>query len=334
MLQVTKKAATEAEAEAILTASHQVQKPFSVPVLFIDPADFPVKKVMGIPLFRPVKTPVKEKLAAILAQCDEPQPTDKNLTWERSFFLRTAAQLEKDVIGELNHHWDNDETYMASAMPNASPHLSVVFHTNLEDAARTNAAYALRIDKDKIPDYPGFDAQHNFQSLWHEIAHSVAGDNEAGADFTSAMACRYAFEDCTFLKVEADIRAANAVFLAHIPKILEMYGWPCVDALDSVIAMEKSPDWDDVRKAGEASHLVPRRSQMYAVTNVGKTLRETATEAFNTRDLAALSKAAEQLLQNGAFEKPDDRAIAERFALATRRLSIGTPAYKAPSPQI
>lgn len=335
MLQVSKKAATEAEAEAILDASFQVQKPFSVPVLLIDAADYVPKKILGLSFFGlSFKKQIREKLEAVIQQCPEPTAADHALVHERGFFSNSVAQIQDSIIRTIKDHWRYGDDYLALAMPNAAPRLSVALQLRAKDVVRTEMSYALRFEPDKSITYPGFDAQHNFLSLWHEITHSVAGDNEAGADYVSALACRYAFEDCTFLKVQSDMRAINAVMEYQTPAIIETYGWPCVDALEAAIAQKEPPTWDEVRKAGESAHLVPRRLRLESVVQVGQTLREKATKAFNTRNFGALAEATENLLHGRAFKNDEQTMIAERFALAARRLSIGTPAYQEPAPKI
>lgn len=330
MLTVTRQAATEAECEAILSASYQVENPFSVPVLIIDPADHAPKRFLGLPFFRPsLKQAIGEKLARLLPGCDTPGPEILEDLKSRGYDTRSPAQVENAIVTVIKGHFAYNDSCMALALPALSPRFSVALCKRIKDAARLSLKDALKT-RTALPAYPGFDAQHNFISLWHEIAHSVAGDNEAGAELTAALTCRYAFEDCAFLHVQADLRAASAVFYFDDSKALKSYGWPCVEAVEAAIALEAPPSGEDVRKTGEASYLVPRVDRTDSIIHVAEGLMDAAGLAFAYRDMGKLAGAADRLLREGAFKSAEQEMIAARFALAARRISAGAPAYIQP----
>lgn len=327
MLTVTKQAATEAECEAILTASYQVDKPFSVPVLILDPLDFAPKKFLGLTYFGfALKRTVKKKLEKLLHGCEIPAPDQVDDMKARGYDIFSPERIKKATIANIKAHFIFKEKYMALALPVLSPRFSIALHSRIKDAARVETEDALMITR-PLTQYPGFDAQHNFNSLWHEIAHSVAGDNEAGADLTAALACRYAFRDCTFLHVQADLRAAHIVLASGNRKALENYGWACVEATETPLVLDRPVSAEDVRKAGESSYRVPRVDRTDSIIRVAQSLRHAARLAFEKRDLRTLADTADRLLQNETFADAEQRMIASRFALAARRIEEGTPAY-------
>ncbi|MBI2234027.1 MAG: hypothetical protein HYU57_03340 [Micavibrio aeruginosavorus] len=327
MLTVTRQAATEAECEAILTASYQVDRPFSSPVLILDPLDFAPKRFLGLTYFgSALKKTVKKKLASLLPGCEIPRSDQVDDMKARGYDIFSPEQIEKAIIANIKAHFIFNEKNMALALPVLSPRFSVALHSRIKDSARVETEGALMITR-PLTQYPGFDAQHNFNSLWHEIAHSVAGDNEAGADLTAALACRYVFKDCTFLHLQADLRAAHVVLACGTRKVLEDYGWACVEATETPLALNRPVSAEDVRKVGESSYRVPRVDRTDSIIRVAQSLHRAAGLAFEYRDLRKLADTAEGLLQNGAFADAEQRMIASRFALAARRIEEGAPAY-------
>lgn len=318
MLKIIKQAHTAAEAQAALDASYQVENPFGVPVLLVDPVNYPPVKVCGIPLPLLARHAHK-KVAAFIDRLTPSHDLPGKVT-----------EIAELIISNLRAHRHNRETLLAESYRFKAPELAVIFHACTKNAVREQMQYALMVDARTLPEFPGTDAEYNFLSLWHEIAHSVAGPNEAGADLTSAMAFRHAFTDTAPLKLSGDLRAAHAVVNYRFPKVLESYGWSCVDAFDSVAAMKEPPSWEQVYQVGSTSHIVDNRSRADAITYLGKTLREVAIESLHNRNLGKLADMTDTLLQHDQFPDQESALVASRFALAARRLSIGRAAYAAP----
>ncbi len=328
MLTVTKQAATEAEAEAILDASYLVQKPFGVPVMFVDPVDYPTQKFLGIPLPRLLqKRGIEKKLAKTILQCD-PSPTiSSDLIEDRGYISEAREKISGSILRTIKDYHYYDDRYLALAFPIAAPRISVAFYSRVTDVLSEELPRALNMSRDRFPSLPGTNAHHHFIALWHEIAHSVSGANEAGADLTSAFVYRHAFRDTSVLKFQGDLRATHLVMQHTNPVSRESYGWSCVEAFDSVAAMKTPPTWDEVYQVGSTSFDAVNNTRDVVIEQVGSTLKKQCWEAFRTRDLEKLSGAAESMAENGTFQSDDAKMIARRFALATRRLSQGITAY-------
>ena len=335
MLHVSKQAATEAEAKAILDASRHVQNPFGVPILLIEPKNYARKTFLGMPLPRlGLRKHIRTALNAVLAQCAAPSPAPRTapgtvLAYEdRGYFSKSPQQIENIIMQGIQTFETQDTDHFAYALPNQSPRISVTFFDAPANAIKVIMQAAMQADQTICTDYPGYDAQHSFMSLWHEHAHSVSGSNEAGAEKVAALMCRYAFEDCSFLATQADMRAVNAVLYYNNTKVLHTYGWPCVEVVDDAIALETPPTWDDIRGVAEKSYDVPRKARSEDILEVGTAFMKKSGLPFLYKDMKGMADTAEVCLTEGAFSAPDQIMIAKRFALAARRLSIGTPAYE------
>lgn len=341
MLQVTKRAASEAEARAILDASYQVESPFGVPILLVDPSNYARKSFMGIPLPRlSLKNRVHQELAQILAKCDAPAANDSGkikVIEDRGYFDYSPQQLENKIIWAIKDSELDKSEPIAFAMPNTLPRVSVTIHREATDIANQTMRIVLGANRGKTIDYPGYDAQYNFISLWHEHAHSVSGTNEAGAEKIAGLMARYAFEDCTFLAVQADMRAVHSILRYKDEHMQNTYGWPCVEVLDDALAMETPPTWDEIRKAGETSYDTPHRGRFEIIKKIGHIFNMKSGVPFLFRDLKGMADVADECLQEESLTTGENRNIAQRFALAARRLSIGRAAYQqmtTPSPYI
>lgn len=336
MLHVSKQAATEAEANAILDASRHVQNPFGVPILLIEPRNYARKTLLGMPLPRlGLRKRIRTALNAVLAQCAAPLPAPKAapgtvLVYEdRGYFGKSPQQIEDSIVRNIRDFETQGGRHFAYALPNEFPRISVTLFHAPANAINVVMRAAMQADQTLYTDYPGYDAQHSFMSLWHEHAHSVSGNNEAGAEKVAALMCRYAFEDCSFLATQADMRAVHAVLHYNNTNILRSYGWPCVEVVDDALALETPPTWDDIRAIAETSYDVPRKARSEDILEVGKAFMKKSSLPFLYRDMKGMADTAETCLTEGAFSAPDQIMIAKRFALAARRLTIGTPAYKA-----
>lgn len=333
MLQIHKQAITEQDAEAILDASYLVRKPFGVPVMFVDPQDYKPKKFFGIPLPRLMsKHRIATQLQNTVMQCDPPSPSLsmgrlRRMIEDRGYSEDTGQLVQDEIMNALTDYRRDHNPYMASAYALAEPRMAIVFHARIPNVAEAEAADTLHLDPQNLPPLPGHNAEHHFITLWHEIAHSIAGFNEAGADYTSAMMYRHAFANPRLLNYQGDLRAANMVFIHQSRPALEDYGWSCVEAFDRVAAMKARPSREDVYQAGCQSYDYPTRPRVEAIQAVGKKLSAQFTQAYCNRDLAALAEGAAGLAVSGTLLTSDEIAIARRFAVAVRRLSIGRDAY-------
>jgi hypothetical protein len=125
MLHITKRAASEADSKAILEASYQVQSPFGVPILLVDPDRYARKSFMGIPLPSfSIKRPIHTELKNVLAQCAAPAVAPSNaikLIDDRGYFNYTPEILERKIISILKECEIDPSEAVAFALPNESP---------------------------------------------------------------------------------------------------------------------------------------------------------------------------------------------------------------------
>lgn len=335
MLQISKRAASEADAQAILEASYQVQSPFGVPILLVNPDHYARKTILGVPLpDLGVKKRIHAALADVLAQCPPPPPAQagaRKVYEDHGYFSYTPENLERKIIAVLKECEIDPTQAVAFAMPNDSPRMSVTLFREAKNVANKTVQNVLEANLNKTLDYPGYDAQYNFMSLWHEHAHSVSGENEAGAEKIAALMGRYAFEDCTFMAVQADMRAVHAILHYKSKELLSSYGWPCVEVIDDALALEQPPSWEDIRKAGETSYDTPHRARLDAILTIGNTFNKKSALPFLFVDLKGMADVADECLAEDTLTTPEQITIAQRFALAARRLSIGRAAYQAPA---
>lgn len=336
MLHVTKRAASEADSKAILEASYRVQSPFGVPILLVDPDKYTRKTFLGIPLPRlGLKNRIHRELKNVLAQCTAPTAAPSNavkLIDDRGYFNYTPEILERKIISILKECEIDPSEAVAFALPNESPRVSVTMLREAKDVANQTMRNVLGANKNKTLDYPGYDTQYNFIALWHEHAHSVSGTNEAGAEKIAALMSRYAFEDCTFLAVQADMRAVHSIIRYNNEEMLSLYGWPCVEVIDDALALETPPTWEEIKKLGETSYDTPHCARLETINTVGTVFNKKSALPFMFRDLKTMADTADECLQQQSLTTPEEIMIAERFALAARRLSIGKAAYQKTDP--
>ncbi len=335
MLKILRQAATEAEAKDILTASQHLPAPFGVPVLLVDPALYARKTFFSHPVgsLKKAQQIIGARLDACIAQCPPASENDSAESTllsvaDTGYFRDTRANIEKKILDTIQafESMPHGNQFIAAAYPLESPRISIAFFHS-PDADTAFAANGIDNRGKKLPRYPGYEAQHLFQILWHEFAHSVSGSNEPGAEKLSSMVCRYAFKDCTFLKVHADQDAVQSILRFNDESFLEKYGWPCVEAIDKQQALQTPPTWDDIMRAASTAWATPHVSRIADIRAVGAAVHSTSRPSFLFKDMSGMADAAAAYVQRGNAANAAQQEIGERFALAAQRLAIGEKAY-------
>lgn len=336
MLKIPRQAVTEAEAKDVLTASQYLSAPFGVPVLLINPALYEHKTFFSyLRSYKKTKQVISARLDACIAQCSPAPESDRArntlpVVTETGYFCDTRANIEKQILDTIQRfeRLPDDNKFIAAAYPVESPRISLAFFHS-PDANTAFAANNIDNRGKKLPRYPGYEAQHFFHILWHEFAHSVSGTNEPGAEKLSSMVCRYAFEDCTFLKVHADQRAVQSILKFNDRSTLERYGWPCVEVIDQQQALQTPPTWDEIMHTAATAWATPHVSRIADIRAVGEAVHNVSKLSFLFKDMNGMAEAAATYIQRGDAENAAQQEIGERFALAAQRLAIGEKAYTA-----
>lgn len=334
MLQITKKAATEAECEAILAASYADEKPFGKDVIFINAADFrPTGSLLSRLFQRSVQARVedyilnKRKILAAKNPLYRNSVAPLHLHYGQNSPSALTGKLVKDF---LKHNQANGVVDDLS-----DPSCPIVAVHAPFQTGKVRLHHSLGI---KQEDVPGFDAQWHTAILWHEIAH-VLGHGESKADQISSMVCRYGFEDTRFLSFKADMRILKPVlsYDKRERSIVSMIGLPdnhTVDlgfAIDSVVEAVQDPRWKDIERAISQKKAASRVFDR-PTARLASQLKEHVPRALKARDLAALADCAERLVSKGDIGNNLELILAKRFAVAAQRLLIGTLAYHAGTP--
>lgn len=186
----------------------------------------------------------------------------------------------------------------------------------------------------------------NFLVHAHERAHTI-GAQEPQADKIAAVLCRKNFKNSASVALMSDIRALHAVRTGvqsygsgHQEASIEhqmtlmIYGYPPVEVSDSVLAM--SQDKIEAMTDGDIGEF--RHEQYHAsviqVLNLGKIAITTylkAGQMILSPSINDIAEGAALLAQkiDTSTNDPKVGVIAHRFALATKRLAEGAPAYAA-----
>ncbi len=191
--------------------------------------------------------------------------------------------------------------------------------------------------------YPGDRPQYLYRNLWHEIAHGLSFFDfkeqayrvvgEPQADMISAVMCRKAFTDNTFLKVVADRRYMDALTFYESSQYLEQYGIATGELIDEVLTWPAEfIDW--LSENGiKALRLHDSSQFIKEVQKIGFRISDRVQFDKPGKDrFNAVANVSQDLLSKGAFGARGsvEYKIASRFALAARRLSIGEKAYTRP----
>lgn len=334
MLTIPKKAATEAECEAILTASLNVRNPFGVPTLILDTADFAnsPKGFLKNLFTGSVASRIQRQIVSALKYQQVQDPDLGNFEITDIFQTHNPGSLAKFCAKTIEEENATPGTFLTGSRPNYSPRINIVFTKPTQDIARLHASLSTAVQQNSFPPLPGFDAHHKMYALWHEIAHGLVVENEYAADLISAIVCRHAFEDCSFLKARADMRAANAVLsLKNYAAQPNNHTWACVEALDSVAAIDEIPAIGDLRDIGNAAVKMKQNFREKSIAAVGHKFQSLLSHTQG-RYLQRITLASQYVLASGNFASAEEKMVAKRFALAMQRLSTGTSLYQDLSP--
>lgn len=324
MLIVDRKIACEADAEEILEESYHVQRPLGVPTLIIDPADYaPEILLSGTSRFGNVRDAVSARFHEFLT-------TDLAMSDPQSgAYIESKEGMEQTlcIVNKISAALSGNRL-VAHALPHVEePYYNVIICPRVADAATKIMTGSLGMKEEFVSDLPGNDAEWNFIKLWHEFGHGLFGEREDKADKVSAYAYLYAYQKREPIVALADIRAAQAVIWHNKPRFLGKYGWPLVGILDQAIDEPAPQSWDQVLKAINQADPV---SDDYAEDTraVGFCLHTLAERAFQNRDFETLARTAETMTDRGLLVTERQIMLAQRFAIAARRLSAGIPAYR------
>ncbi len=323
MMIVTRKIACEADAEEILEESYLVQRPLGVPTLIIDPADY-APEILPSGTSANMRDAVSTRLHQFLM-------TDLAMSDPQSgAYIESKQGMEQtlSIVNKISAALSGNRL-VAHALPHVEePYYNVIICPRIADVATKIMTGSLGMKEEFVSDLPGTDAEWNFIKLWHEFGHGLFGGREDKADKVSAYAYFYAYQKKEPIIVLADIRAAQAVIWHNKPRFLGKYGWPLVSILDQAINEPPPQSWDQVLKAINQADPV---SDDYAEDTcaVGFCLHTLAERAFQNRDFETLAHTAETMANQGLLVKERQIMLAQRFAIAARRLSAGIPAYRA-----
>jgi hypothetical protein len=195
----------------------------------------------------------------------------------------------------------------------------------------------------------------NYLHHAHERAH-VIGANEPQADKIAAVLCRKHFKDSTSVAIMSDIRSLDALRLgarfyaskkfenASINTLIN-YGYPPVEANDAVLAMPQEKidamTDDDIKRLRHERYENP----IYQVKSLGKVATQKSFPYLKPNKIGQMilsshindiAEGAALLAQkiDASANDPKVGVIAHRFALATKRLAEGAPAYAAVQEQV
>lgn len=325
MFTIREKIASEADAEKILQACYALPAPLGVPTIILDPANYEHQQSIWSFLRggETVFDRVKKEITTLLHSYYGPDNPEVSSFFQGPSWVIHAITSRLEAAQKSSHQ-----------SINATPHplFNAVICPRIKDPGAYLLKNGLHMPEDKIPDMPGYDAQWNALILWHEFAHARIGQCEKHADKVGAIIHQYMFADPTPLMAVADFRAVKAILSHEKPESLEKYGWGPVDTIDDVLAMDIPDAWPDA----EAVALIPPPPDhsMQDVQFIGQSLRKISKLAFSEPDLLMLSMMSDSMLYRGNVENDNQRRIAERFAIAAKRLSIGAAAYTAPAAKL
>lgn len=343
LLTIDKKATTEAEAADILARSYVFcarNKPYGVPVLILRPETFNVK---GQPDdIGNVQSQYHSRLSRFLRKIGEDQGAGQSLLRESSNG-RTIIDTTRTLIAACQ-----DDGYMYASCkaiaasgfaqnadyyaPGAyrAPSFAIIQAPRKDLDGVKRLSYMLDAERVNLAaDMPGMAAQWQFLDLWHEVGHA-AGAGEAQTEKMAAALCRKAFNDVSFLQVEADIRYTKAVLFSDDREVRERYGWGMGQAVDEICALSAA-EIDALSDEDIRDMRFERYDARGNITRkLGAALREdVGADKMNGNYLPEIAVAAKKLL-SGAFKNAaqDEKDVIMRFHLAVSRLAQGKRGYQ------
>lgn len=170
------------------------------------------------------------------------------------------------------------------------------------------------------PDFSSYDSSVRLFTLWHEYAHGT-GAGEPQADKMAAVVFIKSVGPNGFLPLWADTRALETIVSKDNQDLLDKYGWPMVEAVDSVIE-----NYETAVKM-PFPEIKTLRCERYDHKTAA--VQAFADQMFASVSCNTLANLEEFSVDFARAAHPDDprRRIASRFALAAWRLSQGPAAY-------
>lgn len=305
----------------LLRQSLALGDPLGRPTLVIEPETY------GQMSERKISASVAVRLSRFFNKAGKGNGADlESLKRQSNWIAPTVARSAADRNYADAHCWYpdavNGEAPLCSVV--IAPRRNVEFRKTVATYLNTPAASLSLPDVDP--------AEYQFLGLWHEYAHT-AGANEPQADTLAAVMFTKAFPDKAraTLTAYSDYRAIDA-FLSRDNWAsfgmdrLAIYGWPMVEAVDSVINID-------------SDKLAAATPQDLKQIGLGKTFQwhaEAARDTFQsidtrfqrqspTQDYLHSSHLIGRMIEDGGFDHIDEKAlaIASRLRLAFERLGGG-----------
>ncbi|MBI1300523.1 MAG: hypothetical protein GC137_02595 [Alphaproteobacteria bacterium] len=324
LIQIDKKAVTQAEARALLDASCALTDPFGIPTIVYRGEDFTLGKNVR-----------REEEAKVLKSF---QPLARTNSWLNIFssvvadnvlanlhYLQTAALVynalcnpcrAKDSSEDTADHYDPD-----SFTPPAANYVTLPSIETTMQARFFSIDY--RID---VHDLPGTPEQWQFKTLWHEFAHG-AGACEPQSDAIAAVMTRKAFENVDVIRANADHRAFRNIFHYFVHAERETYGWGMCEANDYVASLPEATI-DAMTKAQVRDIRFQRFNPLGdRIYKLGEMLRSANIARFRINDAGHFATVAGEMAAKDGLDEVE-RRILRRFQLACVRISLGEVAYE------
>ena len=369
MLQIDRKAVTEEDAKAVLSNTYALSDPLGTPTIFLNPDSFsPTLLEYAPPWMRKAfhntayNHTRQDQIRGIIQDFFDAGHFDhlsdeehervarvlEETVPELSQLIGSARILHEEPRTTMRGHLnDRLKAHHFAPVPEEfkAPFRSVIITPRSAWTPEDIPAYLIGSyqGSENAAGMPGFGAQYQFNSVWHEIGHGT-GAAEPQTEMMAALVAKQAFEDTRFLSVQADLRAIRSVFRHSIlrddPNSIsangqingqvrerEKYGWPMAEVNDYVQGLPV--DMVDALSEDDIKSIRFRRFD-----HIGDTLKTAADilkyedpEGYETKDLHSLREAALYLAEKRST--PEEHAqIYERLALACERVLIGEEAYE------
>lgn len=324
LIQIDKKAAADADVNILLDRTYALADPLGTPALFLNPDDFPQSQEHMT--LHNIEVRMNSLLEVVGIDCTEDETAHIN---------ETLLQICDTAANAIHLIQPADGFSIRGQRLTASPpYMSCILTPSRSASMKDFQATHPIKDVGELPDLPASGLQQQFQLLWHEIGHGT-GAEEPQAEAMSAVMCKRAFADNTCLRVQADLRAIDAMLeyknrtsdAVEIKDNVDTYGWPMVEVNDYIHALPAytldQMSEDDI-KAIRLQEFDFFGDELYTL---GHMIEEHMGGAFEDQDLGALDQAVSELQEQKMFS-PQASQIISRFQLACQRVQRGAPAYE------
>ncbi len=357
LLQIDKKAITQDDARALVDQTYGLIYPLGVPTVHLKPQDFKPHWVEHVPSFcrddfasavltLPTNYGKAEMRAGVenlikYGHLDRHPPhviddvlnrkqfsIGHDIIRSRLYDNNTRMYALPIYYSQQESH-DQADAYGDEADPD--PVLNIIVSSGVNAGRHDHIAYIADVPvKSLATSLPGYAEQLNFFYLWHEIGHGI-GATEPQTEMIASIVSRQAFEDTAFMAMNADARAVHSLVNAGSKEIINLYGWPLVEASDYIRNMPEQRLSDikehDLRDLAylEFDHLSD------TVKEARNLIRSSAGGYFATRNRELLGMDAYAGAAYHTKDMSDDaRQLLQRFRLACERLTLGKIAYEEP----